>query len=175
MTAPIDMAVLAAEVTRRLGPLAQERGIEIAGPMPGEPAMAEADPDRVQQLLLILLDNAVKHTPAGGRVSVDVRPQDGHAVVEVADTGVGIAPEHLPRVFERFYRADASRGRAEGGTGLGLAIAKSLVDAHGGHLSLASTPGVGTRAIVRLPLARPATLAERIGGLAARITHRPAR
>jgi two-component system sensor histidine kinase CiaH len=175
MTAPIDMAALAAEVTRRVVPLAQERGIEIAGPMPGEPAMAEADPDRVQQVLLILLDNAVKHTPAGGRISVDVRPHDGYAVVEVADTGVGIAAEHLPRVFERFYRADASRGRAEGSTGLGLAIAKSLVDAHGGQLALASTPGVGTRATVRLPLARGATLAERIGGLAARITHRPAR
>jgi two-component system sensor histidine kinase CiaH len=175
MTAPLNVGALAAEVVRRVGPLAQERGVELTGPAPDSDAVADVDPDRVQQVLLILLDNAIKHTPAGGRVVVLARVQGDHAVVEVADTGTGIAPEHLPRVFERFYRADAARARVDGGTGLGLAIAKTLVDAHGGQLALASTPGAGTRATVRFPLARGASLAERIGGLAARITHRPAR
>src|SRR5207249_11957476 len=80
----------------------------------------EADPDRVRQVLVILIDNAIKHTPPGGRVAVAVRPEPSHVAIEIADTGPGIAPEHLPRVFERFYRADASRARAAGGTGLGL-------------------------------------------------------
>src|SRR2546428_6560635 len=142
--------------------MARQRGVALSI-RAGEPGRhVEADPDRLQQVLLILLDNAIKHTPTGGRVMVEVRADDGHASVEVADTGEGIAPEHLPRVFERFYRADAARSREAGGTGLGLAIAKSLVDAHGGSLTLASAPGAGTRATVRLPTApHAASLASR--------------
>jgi len=101
-----------------------------------------------------LLDNAIKYTPTGGHVSVRVG-HDGHAaVLQVEDTGPGIAPEHLPRIFDRFYRADKARSRAAGGTGLGLTIAKLLVDAHGGELSLYSQLGHGTTASVRLPLSR---------------------
>jgi signal transduction histidine kinase len=169
--APLDLAALAGEVVRRTEPMAREGGVALSI-RAGEPSpIVEADPDRLQQVLLILLDNAIKHTPSGGRVAVAVRADDGHAAVEVADTGEGIAPEHLPRVFERFYRADAARSREAGGTGLGLAIAKSLVDAHGGSLTLASAPGQGTRATVRLPTApQAASLAARLSGLAARIT-----
>ncbi|HEY3109958.1 MAG TPA: ATP-binding protein [Chloroflexota bacterium] len=138
-----------------------------------EPAPTlEADPDRLRQVLLILLDNALKHTPSGGKVTVGVRREERHVAFEVADTGSGIAPEHLPRLFERFYRADAARGRVEGGSGLGLAIAKSLVEAHAGELAAESAPGRGTRMTIRLPLdpSRP-SLPDRLGELAARITH----
>jgi signal transduction histidine kinase len=170
--APLGLAALAGEVVRRTEPMARERGVALSIRAGGPGPVVEADPDRLQQVLLILLDNAIKHTPSGGRVSVAVRADDGHALVEVADTGGGIDPEHLPHVFERFYRADAARSREAGGTGLGLAIAKSLVDAHAGSLSLASAPGAGTRATIRLPIAPHAvSLAARLSGLAARITH----
>jgi signal transduction histidine kinase len=103
-------------------------------------------------VLLILLDNAIKHTPAGGRVDVRVSHQGSlHALIQVEDTGAGIAEEHLPRIFDRFYRAD--KARSDGGTGLGLAIAKMLVEAHDGHLALTSRPNVGTQVTVSLPLA----------------------
>jgi len=176
--APLNARVMAAEAVRRLAPLAQERGVEVRVESPEPAPTVEADPDRLRQVLLILLDNALKHTPAGGRVTVAVRPEGRHVAVEVADTGSGIAPEHLPRLFERFYRADAARTRAEGGSGLGLAIAKALVDAHGGELALASAPGQGTRVTVRLPAEAPdATAGPRgwLGGLVARLSHPRAR
>jgi signal transduction histidine kinase len=141
-----------------------------------QPATVEADPDRLQQVLLILIDNAVKHTPAGGKVAVHVRRHGQSAQVEVSDTGSGIAPEHLPRIFDRFYRADKARAREQGGTGLGLAIAKMLVDAHGGQLQINSTLGVGTQATVTLPLVHPhASLGGRLGELAAHLPHSTAR
>jgi signal transduction histidine kinase len=153
MTAPMDLASLASDVVRRVGPLAASRDqvLDFRSDATGE--IVDVDPDRLQQVLLILLDNALKYTPEGGRVSVLVRRDARSAIVEVADTGRGIAAEHLPRLFDRFYRADAARSRAAGGTGLGLAIAKLLVGAHRGELSLTSTVGVGTVARVRLPLA----------------------
>jgi signal transduction histidine kinase len=115
----------------------------------------------------LLVDNALKYIPDGGRVAVRVavrvRTAGGSAVVDVADTGAGIAPEHLPRLFDRFYRADAASSRAAGSTGLGLTIAKMLVDAHAGELYLASTLGAGTVASVRLPLAaQPAPVSYRL-------------
>jgi signal transduction histidine kinase len=170
--APLNARVMAAEAIRRLGPLAQERGVELAVDAPDPAPTLEADPDRLRQILLILLDNALKHTPSGGKVTVGVRGEDGRVAFEVADTGTGIAPEHLPRLFERFYRADAARTREEGGSGLGLAIAKSLVVAHGGELAAESAPGRGTRMTVRLPTEPPSpSLPDRLGDLAARITH----
>src|SRR5207237_573789 len=139
--APLNLRVIAEDVARRLEPLARAGQVEVSVAAPDGVPSVEADPDRVRQVLVILVDNAIKHTPPGGRVTVAVRPEPRHVAVEIADTGPGIAPEHLPRVFERFYRADASRARAAGGTGLGLAIAKALVDAHRGELAIASSPG----------------------------------
>ena len=95
--------------------------------------------------------------------------------MDVADTGVGIAPEHLPRIFDRFYRADKARARARGGTGLGLAIAKMLIDAHGGHLQVASTLGVGTTVTVTLPATTSGRLSGRLGELTAHLPHSAAR
>lgn len=170
MTAPVDVADVAADVVRRTTPLAQSHGIQLGlHAAEANEAVVDADPDRLQQVLLILLDNAIKHTPSGGRVDVQVRRHGQHAEVEVADTGSGIAPEHLPRIFDRFYRADKARARAQGGTGLGLAIAKMLVDAHHGHLQITSQLGVGTHVTVSLPLV-PSRPAARIGGRLGELT-----
>jgi signal transduction histidine kinase len=110
------------------------------------------DADRLKQLLWNLVENAVRHTPEEGRVDLDLSVTDEEAVVRIADTGVGIAAEHLPRIFERFYKVDRARTRGKSGTGLGLAIARYLAEAHNGRLDLESTPGVGTVATLRLPL-----------------------
>jgi signal transduction histidine kinase len=122
-------------------------------------------------VVLILLDNALKYTPAGGKVRVQVARHGNEASLAVTDTGEGISPEHLARLFDRFYRVDPARSRAQGGAGLGLAIARSLVTAHGGQLSLSSQPGTGTTALVRLPLtARTSAFARRFAGVTARLT-----
>lgn len=170
----VDMAGLAAEVVRRTAPLAQERRIGLKFEGGTDLLLAEVDPDRIQQVLLILVDNAMKYTPAGGRVVVSARRQGANVIVSVADNGEGIPPEHLPRIFDRFYRVDRARSRASGGTGLGLAIAKSLVDAHGGQISLSSTPGTGTVAAITLRALNAApSLIDRVGQLAARVAGRP--
>jgi two-component system, OmpR family, sensor histidine kinase CiaH len=173
MTAPVELSAIAADVVRRTTPLAKSQGVQLSLHAESQDSTVEADPDRIQQVLLILIDNAIKHTPSGGAVDVRVRRHGQHAQVEVADTGAGIAPEHLPRIFDRFYRADKARAREQGGTGLGLAIAKMLVDAHDGQLQIASTLGHGTQAMLSLPLVahRPAKLGGRLGELAAHLAH----
>jgi two-component system phosphate regulon sensor histidine kinase PhoR len=112
-----------------------------------------ADRDRLAQILINLVDNAVKYTAAGGSVSVRATAAVGGGVVaiDVIDTGVGIPPADLPRITERFYRVDKARSRELGGTGLGLAIVKHLVIAHGGELTIDSTPGQGTTVRFTLP------------------------
>ena len=111
------------------------------------------DPQRLTQVLVNVLDNALRHTPAGGHVSVGTDIEGPHLVVRVTDDGDGIADAHLPHVFERLYRADTARDRDHGGSGLGLAIAKALVDAHGGHISATSAgSGTGATFTIGLPL-----------------------
>ena len=117
-----------------------------------EPCTVLGDRDKLKQLALILLDNAIKYTPAGGRVSLELHRQETQAEFRISNTGPAISPEDLERVFERFYRTDASRSRQTGGTGLGLPIARWIAGQHGGTVKLESEPGVGTTAIVRLPL-----------------------
>jgi two-component system sensor histidine kinase CiaH len=148
MTAPLDGAELARDVVRRTALLALDKGVVLDFASDG-PAPLEADPDGLQQVLVILVDNAIKHTPSGGRVTVSVRQQGGGTSIEVADSGEGIAPRDLPRICDRFYRAD--KARSAGGTGLGLAIARTLVEAHGGSLAVNSTLGAGTQVTIELP------------------------
>ena len=111
----------------------------------------DLDATRIAQAVGDLLDNAVTHTPEGGGVTVSVLTGVDSVEVQVADTGPGIAPDDLPRVFDRFYRADPSRSRSTGGTGLGLTIARRLVEAHGGSIEAESVVGQGSRFIIRLP------------------------
>src|SRR5581483_2160231 len=120
---------------------------------PGTPP-ALGDGDRLRQVLINLVDNAIKYTPEHGRVVVRAAPAaDGMVAIAVEDTGIGIPARDLPRLTERFFRVDKARSRALGGTGLGLAIVKHLVHAHGGSLAIASTLGAGTTVTVQLPAA----------------------
>lgn len=136
--------------------LARERGVELL--VEGE-ANVLADPQGLEQILRNLLDNAIRYTPGGGRVVVEIRAAEHRAVVAVKDTGIGIPSASLPRIFERFYRVDPARSRAEGGTGLGLAIVRHLVTAMGGEVWAESELGKGTTLTFTLPLAS----AERVG------------
>jgi signal transduction histidine kinase len=112
----------------------------------------QVDPDRLGEVLANLLENALRHTPAGGTASISARNGAGTVEFAVSDSGEGIAPEHLARVFERFYRADRARDRAHGGSGIGLAIAKAIVEGHGGRVSAESAgPGGGATFRVTLP------------------------
>jgi signal transduction histidine kinase len=109
-------------------------------------------------VLLNLGDNSIRHVPPGGRVEVAIGQRGGWADIQVADSGPGIAPEHLARLFDRFYRVDPARDRDRGGAGLGLAISRWIVDAHGGSITVQSEVGRGTTFTVRLPLARDRSL-----------------
>jgi signal transduction histidine kinase len=109
------------------------------------------DPEALRQIFTNLFDNALRHTPRGGRVRVLASPAGDDVIVRVSDTGTGISAEHLPRIFERFYRVDPGRSRQEGGTGLGLAIVKHLVEAHGGSVSAESELGRGTTILLTFP------------------------
>lgn len=134
-------------------PLAAERGVSLRAS--AEPAVdADVDRARLGQVLRNLVANALAHTPPGGSVELSARSEDGMVAFEVRDTGEGIPPEHLARVFDRFYRVDAARSRDAGGSGLGLAIVKQLVEAHGGTVSVSSEPGRGTTFRFTLPAAR---------------------
>lgn len=172
--APLDLGPFVGEIARQLTPLAREHGLTLRCEGDGESGEIEADPDRLRQILLILIDNAITHTPAGGTITVSASRQGHEAVIAVRDTGEGIPAEHLPRIFDRFYRADRSRNRESGGAGLGLPIAKALVELHGGQIAISSTVGSGTTVTIRLwRTDRCPTLGERLGQLAARVARRP--
>ena len=111
----------------------------------------EVDPGRMTQVLTNIVDNALRHTPEGGRIILSAIELDDHVELAVQDSGPGLRPEDLDRIFERFYRADLSRQREEGGSGLGLAIARSIVQAHGGQVSAESEAGAGLKIRIRLP------------------------
>ncbi len=152
---PLDLTVLLGAVTEKLSPLAARAGVTVSAQSDALPPLV-GDGDRLAQVFTNLVDNALKFTPAGGEVTLTARQEGAEAVVEVRDTGQGIAPEVLPHIFERFYQSDASRVRGERhGAGLGLAIAREIVAAHGGKISVRSQLGQGTAFIVRLPLAQP--------------------
>lgn len=117
--------------------------------------MVFGDPDRLKQLILNLTDNAIKYTPAGGKVSLSLSKKAGWSQLEITDTGIGIPAENLSHIFERFYRVDKARTRSQGGSGLGLSIAKWIAQAHGGAIRVTSNVGEGTSFIVTLPVYQP--------------------
>src|SRR5262245_53361700 len=153
---PLDLAELAASTTEQMRLLAEDK--EIALRCESEELVnIEGDRARLKQVIVNLVDNAIKYTPAGGLVGVNVGGWNGRDVLEVSDNGVGIPPEALPHIFERFYRADKARSRQMGGAGLGLSIVKAIVTAHGGQVRVESVEGKGSRFLVELPVAGEAS------------------
>ncbi len=139
------------DIRETVARLAEARGIRLDVP-PAEGSVW-ADPTRLRQVLLVLLDNAIRHTPADGTIRVEAERKGQELEISVADTGAGIPAQDLPHVFERFYRGDPAHGTP--GSGLGLSIAKALIEAQGGSISLETRVGEGTRVLLRLkaPLA----------------------
>jgi two-component system, OmpR family, phosphate regulon sensor histidine kinase PhoR len=141
---PVDIAGVAEDAWDSLGNNSRTQSIQFVLEVPPDAATVFADTDAIRQVLINLLDNSIRYTPVGGRIVCRSRIDGNGVAISIEDNGSGIVREHLPRVFERFYRADASRSRDEGGTGLGLAIVKHLVEAHGGRVAAESERGAGT-------------------------------
>jgi signal transduction histidine kinase len=150
--APIALQDLISNAVNSLALQARSKNLSLRVDVPSDVPLVEADPQRVGQILRNLLSNAIKHTLAGGEICVSAYTVGQEVEVRVKDTGVGIAAEHLPFLFKRFYRADPSRARATGGTGLGLAIVEQLVRAHGGRVEVESQVGQGTCFTFTLPV-----------------------
>ena len=159
--AATDLAELVRRKLVTFSAPAGEKGLELTSDLAADLPPAEVDPARIEQVLGNLLTNAIRHTPAGGRITVSARSIESDAahgidassvLVSVADTGEGISPEHLPHVFDRFYRVEESRSRGEGGAGLGLAIVRQMAEAHGGKVWAESQPGKGSTFQVALPV-----------------------
>ncbi len=151
---PVDLVLVLRHIADTLGPLAEDCGAELQLDLP-EPVVVSGDRDELLRVAENLMENAIKYGASEGtdrRVRISARRQESAGVVVVQDFGAGIAPEHLPRLTERFYRIDAGQSRAKGGTGLGLAIVKHIVARHRGRLFIESRPGAGTSFRVVLPL-----------------------
>jgi two-component system heavy metal sensor histidine kinase CusS len=146
----VELAGLVGDVAETMRPLAEAKELLLRVEVNGA-AWVSGDAPRLREVFFNLLDNAIKYTPKRGEVEVRIGHNGPEAVVTVRDTGIGIPAEHLPHVFDRFYRVDKARSRAEGGTGLGLSIAQSIIAAHGGQIELTSKPGQGTTCTIRLP------------------------
>jgi signal transduction histidine kinase len=139
---PAEVDRLIGDVVDRLRGQAEDKGLSLEVAVERGLPQVRVDPDRIQQVLLNLIGNAIQYTSVPGRITVSARSRGGMVEVRVVDPGIGIPPEHLPHVFERFYRVDRSRARAGGGSGLGLTIARHIVEAHGGRI-WAESPGLG--------------------------------
>jgi two-component system sensor histidine kinase BaeS len=151
---PCHPAELVEQAMARIAPQFAEKGIVLTSGVPADLPAVQADADRIIQVLINLLGNALRYTPSGGTVRVSAERQDGAVAFHIADTGIGIAPEHLPYLFERFYRVDKARSRALGGSGIGLTIARALVEAHEGRIWATSPgPNQGTTFSFTLPIA----------------------
>jgi len=169
---PVELAEVVNQAVQIIQPQVEQKHLKLHVQLPPVLPQIEVDPERVAQILRNLLRNAITHTPDGGEISITahrslpdmvahraetspaptISGSQAWVHISVQDTGTGIAPEHLPYIFERFYRADPSRTRATGGTGLGLAVVKQMVQAHGGQITVASQQGQGTRFTLTLPV-----------------------
>lgn len=149
-TAPAELITAALSA---FAPRYSAKGVKLTSRIPADVPQLWADPERLGQVLGNLLDNALRHTCPGGEVSATLLDSDDAVVIAISDSGDGVAPEHLPRLFDRFYRVDAARDRQHGGAGIGLSIAKALVEAHDGHID-AHSEGRGTGCTFRITLPR---------------------
>lgn len=146
-----DLAALIAEVVSEVNMLAADKGLNVSTNLPGRTLLAAVEEHSFRRMLLILLDNAIKYTPAGGSATIDLIDNASGPAISVADTGAGISPAELPFIFDRFWRADKVRSREAGGIGLGLAIAREIAQVHGAELTVESSVGHGSTFTVRLP------------------------
>ncbi|HEX2033678.1 MAG TPA: ATP-binding protein [Chloroflexota bacterium] len=161
--APTDVGAVLDRSARAAAPMAWERGrVEVLAEVPPDLPPARADAGRLEQVVRNLVANAVRHTPPGGLVMLTAARADGEIVVQVKDTGEGIAPQDLPRVWERFYRTGNARERDRGGAGLGLALVKELTEAMGGRVGVESVPGEGSCFTIRLPAVGVPSLESRV-------------
>jgi len=152
---PVELDRVMLDALADMRTVAQGRRLEVEN---FEPTVVQGDADRLKQLLVNLMDNALKYSPTDAPVTIELRNSSGEAILTVRDDGIGISADDLPHVFERFYRADPARSRDPGGTGLGLAIARWIVEQHEGTISLESSTGLGTTVTVRLPLVESSDL-----------------
>jgi signal transduction histidine kinase len=143
---PTDLGVLAQDMVRSMEPEVARQGVGLSATTPARSSAVNIDPFRIREVLTNLLTNAIRHTPAGGRVTLSVSETRDRATVTVADTGEGMSPDEVARIFDRFYKGPESRG-----SGLGLTIAKGIVTAHGGDMSAQSEPGKGTTVTFTIP------------------------
>lgn len=144
VSAPVDIKELILATTDGFRMQAMDKGLKISADIPDGLPKVSGDKDRIEQVVVNLLDNAIKYTPTGGRVRVAACAKNKAVQVDITDTGIGIPAEDMPRIFERFYRVDKARSRELGGTGLGLAIVKHIINAHNGKLNVESKPGKGS-------------------------------
>ncbi|MBC7325758.1 MAG: hypothetical protein H5T99_10675 [Moorella sp. (in: Bacteria)] len=151
---PVVLPPVIQRVVARCSPVAKEKGVTLAYFCRDNLPSVAGDADRLEQVLNNLVDNAVRYTPAGGKISIAAEPAPGGAQVTVSDTGPGVPEEELPLIWERFYKADKARLRSGAGSGLGLAIARQIIELHGGTIEAKSRPGEGTSFTFHLPLFR---------------------
>lgn len=162
--APLNLCEIVSAAAAVMRPLAEARQLGWSVSLPKGPVTLQGDEAALRRLLLILIDNAVKYTPAQGAIGISLEPSGQQAIVEVRDTGIGIAEEDISHVFERFYRADPARTRATGGAGLGLSIGQWIVRLHGGKLTVQSTVASGSVFRVTLPILSPQPIADTVSG-----------
>ncbi|MGD9723609.1 MAG: sensor histidine kinase [Pirellulales bacterium] len=148
---PVRLKAIVSESTDSMRLLAEAKQLQLAVACEADPVVL-GDADRLRQVFCNLLDNAIRHTPAGGRVTVTLRTLNGEVHFDIRDTGTGIAAEHVPHLFERFYQVNSGRSQAGGGAGLGLSIVKCVVEAHGGRVDVTSEPSAGSAFRVTLPI-----------------------
>jgi signal transduction histidine kinase len=160
---PVDLRSALISVLSVVKPRANDKNLRISTFLPRDLAPLHADPAKLGQIMMNLLSNAIKYTPDGGAISVEARPRGTTIEIRVVDTGIGIAPEDLERIFERFTQVDSSATRSQGGTGLGLAITKDLIELHGGTVSVQSQLGKGSSFIFSIPQAVGAEMPVPVG------------
>lgn len=149
--APVCLKIIAEETMTKLQPQAQKKDLSLGLDYPSTSLYVLGDEDKIHQVFLNVLDNSIKYTPEKGEIKVSIEEDDRNVQVRVRDTGIGIPPEEIPRIFERFYRVDKTRSRKYGGTGLGLTIVKHIIEAHHGSIRVESEPSRGTSFIFTLP------------------------